>query len=574
MKRLLLFAVAASLLNEILCAVGKIPLTLEKDILCQSKELNYWNAIVFKDFKANTERGSVANGMDGPLMVGSDLAIDNYYINSKGRVNCTSLYNESVPLAEYGLYMNRVDHHTKQSYQIKDAIISGSIQVNGHHKHSLDSLVRPMQSCRLLVNSPNHHNALSMSEYENTAKRTSLYFASQNATHVLSKEGNIKPLQPHKNDKYYYFNFGSCQNSAECNISEEIQHLSHPSAFAQDQQQPVQWPVDKPIILNIPVARHSTFRLTGGFHGFTSKLPACNTIWNFFTVDEDGVMDESSEQSFTVTRNTDNVIGGTFLMPYGNVVDGSVGGFAGQLVAANYESRGASLYDFGSLDSSCHATSASCWPYMSKYDVDDAVDSKEEEKEEKDYLEWTIRKGRKLLPISNQGSGLFVDEINSGVASAAITVAGSLSMSSEHFLASQASFHPQNFLDVPLLLGVQEEPVIDLANPEEMEARLGARPAPHPEMPMGEILHDLDQMRGRSKTTHTMYIGTMTRTHHVRQVETTTMPFTKVKTVYVTSTYTDYTDTIMITVEEPHALEARPTGVSFDLIGNEIVTLY
>lgn len=39
MKRLLLFAVASSFLNSVLCAVGKTPLLLEKNLLCQSKEV-------------------------------------------------------------------------------------------------------------------------------------------------------------------------------------------------------------------------------------------------------------------------------------------------------------------------------------------------------------------------------------------------------------------------------------------------------------------------------------------------------------------------------------------------------
>lgn len=41
MKRLLLFTVASGLLNAISCAVGKTPLLLEKDILCQSKEVQW-----------------------------------------------------------------------------------------------------------------------------------------------------------------------------------------------------------------------------------------------------------------------------------------------------------------------------------------------------------------------------------------------------------------------------------------------------------------------------------------------------------------------------------------------------
>lgn len=72
------------------------------------------------------------------------------------------------------------------------------------------------------------------------------------------------------------------------------------------------------IYIQIPVARDSTFELAA-LQVFTSQLPACNTVWNFFTVDDQGILDESAEQSFTVNRMSDNLIGGTFLLPFGEL---------------------------------------------------------------------------------------------------------------------------------------------------------------------------------------------------------------------------------------------------------------
>jgi len=36
-------------------------------------------------------------------------------------------------------------------------------------------------------------------------------------------------------------------------------------------------------------------------------------------VDDQGILDESAEQSFTVNRMSDNLIGGTFLLPFGEL---------------------------------------------------------------------------------------------------------------------------------------------------------------------------------------------------------------------------------------------------------------
>ncbi|EPB85607.1 hypothetical protein HMPREF1544_07600 [Mucor circinelloides 1006PhL] len=595
MKRLLLFAAASSFLNSVLCAVGKTPLLLEKNLLCQSKELNYWNAIILQDFKAMTPKDApTTSGMDGPLIIGSDLVIDNYYINSKGSVHCNSHYNESIPLSEYGLYMNKKgDHSTHQHYQIRDAIISGSIRLHGENKveragqfNFHDGLVRPMQSCRLLVNSsPHQQETTTISSYENIAKKTSLYLALQKATHTLSKQGQIKSLQSHDdvNDKYYYFNFASCQNNGQCDINTEITHLSDPGVFSQAANT-IAWPTDKPIILNIPVARDSTFELAA-LQVFTSQLPACNTVWNFFTVDDQGILDESAEQSFTVNRMSDNLIGGTFLLPFGNVVDGPSGGFAGQLIASNYKSKGASLYDFEAVDATCHTTSASCWPYFKSNS--DVVSTKAEP--EQDDLEWMIRRGRQLLPVTmsdqKDQSASMVDEISKAIASTTTVVeillpSEAVSGSSVSSMLSENSslldvLNPQNFFDVDDAAFLDEDKaIVNPAYNEDMEAFLIAHSGQQPGLPVRERPVNFYALHEGPKTTVTSYIGTRTVTHHTMEETSVTKPFTRVKTVFSTTTITSYTGTETFTVALPQKVEAHPTGISFDLVGDRIVTLY
>ncbi|GAN09285.1 hypothetical protein MAM1_0256d08810 [Mucor ambiguus] len=553
--------------------------------MCQSKELNYWNAIILHDFKAIAPKGATTTGMDGPLIVGSDLTINNYYVNSEGNIHCQSQYNETIPLAEYGLYMNnKAEHSTpKQHYQIKDAIVSGSIQLHGENKvegnaHGSfhNSIVRPMQSCRLLVNSsPHQEKTPSIATYENITKKTSLYLALQKATHTLTKEGQIKSVQPHDNDndKYYYFNFASCQNNALCDVNTDTTYLSDPSVFSQATDANVAWPTDKPIVFNIPVARNSTFKLNIP-QAFISQLPACNTVWNFFSVDEQGVMDESAEQSFTVNRTSDTMIGGTFLAPFGSVVDGPSGGFAGQLIASNYESRGASLYDFEAIDASCHIASASCWPHLRR---DDDM-STEAEPEQVDDFQWMIRRGRQLLPVTVQEenqSASTVAEISKPLASTTTTT--EIVLPSKAVIGSTASsmlseysslldvLIPQQLLDVEGLIN-QDNAIANPENDADMDA--------FAEHPILELPADFNPLQERPKTTVTFYVGTRTMTYHTSEQITMTVPFSKVNTLYSTNSITSYTGTETFTVTMLHEVEASPTGVSFDLVQDRVVTLY
>ncbi|KAL9538084.1 hypothetical protein MBANPS3_011210 [Mucor bainieri] len=619
MKSLLLFTVATSFLNAISCAVGKTPLLLEKDILCQSKELNYWNAIILHDFKAMapnnsnnddaaTTTSTSSSGMDGPLIIGSDLVIDNYYINSKGNIQCQSHYNETIPLTEYGLYMSNSNNKATpalqqhQRYQIKDATISGSIQLHGENKaedNALasfhDGMVRPMQSCRLLVNgNPVAHQgtAPSLAAYENIAKKTSLYLALQKATHTLTKDGQIKSLlsQPHdndnsNNDKYYYFNFASCQNNAQCDIDTEATHLSDPGVFSQQQttadddanHAAVAWPTDKPIVFNIPVTRDATFKLDIP-QALVSQLPSCNMVWNFFTVDEQGVMDESPEQSFTVNRASDTMIGGTFLLPFGNVVDGPSGGFAGQLIASNYESKGASLYDFEAIDASCHITSASCWPHLTRDDTMSATKA-EPEPEQEDDLEWMVRRGRQLLPVQEEDqSASMIEEISEALASTttvveyllpseAVVSGGSASSLLNEYSSLLDGLNPQLFLD-------EDDALVNPENEDDMAAFLDAHPGQQAGHPMAERPGDFTRQGHGPKTTVIIYTGTRTVTHHTAEQTSITVPLSRVKTMQSTTTTTSYTGTETFTVDMPHMVEARPTGVSFDLIEDRVVTLY
>lgn len=57
------------------------------------------------------------------------------------------------------------------------------------HHDFFYGIVRPMQSCQMLVKSPNQQNEPSIFNYEKVDKITSLYFALQKATHALSKDG-------------------------------------------------------------------------------------------------------------------------------------------------------------------------------------------------------------------------------------------------------------------------------------------------------------------------------------------------------------------------------------------------
>ncbi|KAK4513902.1 uncharacterized protein ATC70_005909 [Mucor velutinosus] len=261
----------------------------------------------------------------------------------------------------------------------------------------------------------------------------------------------------------------------------------------------VAWPIDKPIIFNVPVTRNSTFELDIP-QAFTSQLPTCNTVWNFFTVDEQGIMDDSEEQSFTVNRVSYTMMGGTFLFPFG--------GFAGQLIASNYESKGASLYGFEAIDASRHTTFASCWPHLRR---DDAM-STEIEPEQEDDLEWMIRRGRQLLPVAisdrEDQSPSKQDEISKALAST--TTVTEIVLPSEAVLGSSVSsmlseysslldvLNPQHFFD-EAYISQDKHP----ANDADMEAFANALLDQQPESPMIERPADFAQIYEGPKTTVT-----------------------------------------------------------------------
>lgn len=52
------------------------------------------------------------------------------------------------------------------------------------------------------------------------------------------------------------------------------------------------------------------------FQCLGSQLAACNAIWNFFTVDDEGNINESAKQTFTGHRASENLVSGTFLISY------------------------------------------------------------------------------------------------------------------------------------------------------------------------------------------------------------------------------------------------------------------
>lgn len=267
------------------------------------------------------------------------------------------------------------------------------------------------------------------------------------------------------------------------------------------------------------------------------------------------------------------------------MVDGPSGGFAGQLIASNYESKGASLYGFEAINASCHATSASCWPHLKR---DDAMSTKAEPEPEDD-LAWMVRRGRRLQPVAvsdqeNQSASM-INEISRALAST--TTVTEILLPSEAAAESSVSsllneyssrldlLNPQHFLDnddeAPINLG---NTIVNPTNKEDKKAFANAHPGQQPGHPVMERPADFTLQRLGPKTTVTSYVGTKTVTHHIMEYTHITAPFPKVKTVQSTLTIMSYTGTKTHTVDLLHKVEARPTGFSFDLVGDRVVTLY
>lgn len=87
-----------------------------------------------------------------------------------------------------------------------------------------------------------------------------------------------------------------------------------------------------------------TLRTNAPTHGFNS----CNTIYNFYPVDENGNFDPDGE--ITIHRETGSQFEGLVIAPLAHIRDGNIGNFAGTVVGRDYDwldqSAGVEIHDW------------------------------------------------------------------------------------------------------------------------------------------------------------------------------------------------------------------------------------
>ncbi|KAI8139396.1 hypothetical protein BJV82DRAFT_251015 [Fennellomyces sp. T-0311] len=115
----------------------------------------------------------------------------------------------------------------------------------------------------------------------------------------------------------------------------------------------VKLPIDKTIVLNIPVSSGQTITLSTANPslGFYS----CNTIYNFYPVDNDGSYNPNA--TFTIDRVTLGFVEGLVLAPHAHVREGPSGGFGGQVFIGEYSwidrDNGANVRDYIATSDTC-----------------------------------------------------------------------------------------------------------------------------------------------------------------------------------------------------------------------------
>lgn len=196
------------------------------------------------------------------MIVGSDTNINDYYINGNYNGSCTSEFDQSVPINEYGLVLGGLEEDSYK-HKLEDVLISGAVQVNGINNtdHIISGIERVDSNCRLVMsNDLKQRNSRLSKKYQRPAKSMSMYLSMQPATHILSKNGKVKSIKKSQGEsEFHVFNFATCPKSGQCDIPNDGLTLSNPTEFLNgvNEWKGANWPEDKVIVFNVSQERNT-----------------------------------------------------------------------------------------------------------------------------------------------------------------------------------------------------------------------------------------------------------------------------------------------------------------------------
>ncbi|KAI8146463.1 hypothetical protein BJV82DRAFT_598639 [Fennellomyces sp. T-0311] len=321
---------------------------------------NTWSGDVFTSFTGLVANDFTVGGggkeIAGRLAVGGTFTARDYTVNAGNDVDCTGHQN-NTSFTDQGLVA--VGKVNPQNVAVNGySVLLGGGDISG---------IQPIDPACTVSTEP-LFGELQLRIAQDAAVTASSLFAFMEPHYSMDANGKVTKLYDGAEDKYAVFKFHSCE-AENCSTSGQ---LSDPTGFLFNTNGTYKGMTgdvpssDKTVIFNIPVTQSDTITITNDL--ISEGLNPCKTIFNFYAVDMGGGYD--FEDVFTVNRTNAGPISGFTLAVRGNIIDGPLGGFVGQIVSNAYTwgdmHTGPSILSYASASDQC-TTFDGCFPTRRYY---------------------------------------------------------------------------------------------------------------------------------------------------------------------------------------------------------------
>ncbi|KAL9541298.1 hypothetical protein MBANPS3_009195 [Mucor bainieri] len=323
----------------------------------QVNMMQHFNGI-FGDFiimDDNTDKVATeaAASIYGPIAA-LNITSNGYSFNSRSKMDCGS--NNAV------LRLGLMSKHADIQGDINGDVWteSGSIDTKGTGNCAFDSLSR--------VQHPNEDLVQSLFSFApTTIKKTSAKLSTLAPDTAIASvaSGLVSPSRARSFSGYRILKLPACSDrgcAATGKLETQPGVLRGGSAWSTGQyKNGVQ--SDEMIVFNVPVYVGGTFTLST--LDVNKGISPCQSIFNFYAVDQAGMPVSDPNASFTLVRSPGVTIAGTILAPQARIVDASTGYFGGQLITLqSYEGHGADIKDFDAVSRGQCTSRSLCWPMV------------------------------------------------------------------------------------------------------------------------------------------------------------------------------------------------------------------
>ncbi|KAK4510276.1 Transketolase [Mucor velutinosus] len=230
--------------------------------------------------------------------------------------------------------------------------------VNANHHQ----VIMEEQGCTALNNK--NTGIFNFTSVEEDLRLASEEFANREPTAILKNDAIFTKIPQNEMALYDVMTFHSC-GQAVCSPNPTEKSQAEGVFFGQGD-----WRVPQPqfnrtraYVYNIPVKNGAT--ITIDTNNPSAGLNAGNSTYKFYPVDESGNI--MPEGTFMLHRKTGGQLQGLVLAPRGNIIDGTVGAFASNIVGKSYTwespTEGAELLDYHAAGGSCDSYGG-CMPFF------------------------------------------------------------------------------------------------------------------------------------------------------------------------------------------------------------------